>query len=149
VTSGTTTSNTTINYSFTPSISGLNKFQLVGIDSIGYSTSSDYLYIDVIEDNVPSGLFVTRSHTSFPNKKEYVEFNMEDLDFDIIRYELFCNDSPVLSGTTSKEINVKYPIRLPKGIYHYDLYLHDIFVDGDKINGPTIVVIDQNNIQNY
>lgn len=148
VTSGTS-QNSTEYYSFTPNTSGLNTFYATGVDVFGATTSSAKLYIDVIEDNVPSGFFLTPSHSSFPNRKEYVEFNLSDLDYDLIGFELYCNGELSVSGTSSKEMNMKYPIRLPKGTYHFTLVLRDIFVDSDVINGPIIKVIDQINVSNY
>jgi hypothetical protein len=148
VTSGVS-NNITEYYNFSPSISGLNTFKIVASDIFGFTTSSSNLYIDVIVDNEPSGFFLTQNHISFPYTQEYVEFSMMDLDLDVISYELFCNEELVCQGTTSKHINVKYPISLSKGIYTYSLVLSDVFVEGDIIQGPTIVVIDRINVQNY
>jgi hypothetical protein len=147
LTSGVATG--TINYTFTPMTSGLKTLVVSGTDSFGASAVSAPLYIDVIEDNVPSGFFVTQSHTSFPSKREFVEFNLADLDFDTISFELYCNGNLSVSGTSTKEMFMKYPFQFPKGTYHFTLILKDIFVDSDVINGPIINVIDQVNVSNY
>lgn len=149
VSSGSAISNTTIYNSFTPITSGLNTFNISACDSIGEIVISQNLYIDVIYDNVPSGFFITQSHTTFPYRKEYVEFNLKDLDFDTISFDLYCNGDLAVSGTTTRELNIKYPISLPKGIYNYTLILKDIFVDSDVIQGPIIKVVDQILVNNY